>query len=60
MIRFCFVFVTPERFTTMVANSDLEKARGYLNQVPWDQQLYIPSEKCGGKLQVKTLSEHTY
>ena len=44
----------------MVANSDLEKARGYLNQVPWDQQLYIPSEGCGVKLQVKTPSQYTY
>jgi len=27
-------FVTPERFTTIVANEGLEKARAYLNQVP--------------------------
>jgi len=30
-----------------VANEGLEKARTYLNQVPWDRQLYIPSEGCG-------------
>jgi len=29
----------------MVANEGLEKARAY--QVPWDGQLYIPSEGCG-------------
>ena len=39
-----FVFVTPEGFTIMVANQDLEKARAYLNQVPWDRQLNVPSE----------------
>ena len=39
-----FVFVTPEGFTTMVANEGLEKARAYLNQVPWDRQLNVPSE----------------
>ena len=31
---FLFVFVTPEGFTTVVANKGLEKARAYLNQVP--------------------------
>ena len=31
----------------VVANGGLEKARAYLNQVPWDRQLYIPSEGCG-------------
>ena len=41
-----FVFATPEGFTTAVANEGLEKARAYLNQVPWDQRLYIPSEGC--------------
>jgi len=30
-----------------VANEGLEKARAYLNQVPWDWRLYIPSEGCG-------------
>jgi len=29
-----FFFVTPEGFTTVVANEGLEKARAYLNQVP--------------------------
>ena len=29
-------FATPEGFTTVVANEGLEKARAYLNQVPWD------------------------
>jgi len=33
---FCFVFVTPEGFTRVVANKGLEKARAYLNQVPGD------------------------
>jgi len=27
-------FITPEGFTTTVANEGLEKARAYLNQVP--------------------------
>jgi len=43
-----FCFVTPERFTTMVANEGLEKAITCLNQVPWDQRLYIPSEEHEG------------
>jgi len=34
---FCFVII-PE------ANEGLEKARAYLNQVPWDQRLNVPSE----------------
>ena len=46
-VLFCFVFVTPEGFTTVVANKGLEKARAYLNQVPRYQRLYIPSEGCG-------------
>ena len=29
------------------ANEDLEVARGYVNQVPQDRRLYIPSEGCG-------------
>ena len=34
---FCYLLtVTPEGFITVVANEDLEKARAYLNQVPWD------------------------
>jgi len=37
----------PEGFTTAVANEGLEKARAYLNQVPQDRRLYIPSEGCG-------------
>jgi len=37
------VYVCFEGFTTMVANEGLEKTRAYLNQVPWDQQLYVPS-----------------
>ena len=39
---FVFVFVTPEGFTTEVANK-----RAYLIQVPRDRWLYIPSEGCG-------------
>jgi len=31
----------------MVANEGLEKARAYLNPVPQDRRLYIPSEGCG-------------
>jgi len=36
LICFCFVFITPEGFTTMVANEDLERARTYmhLDQAP--------------------------
>ena len=30
-----------------LANEGLEKASAYLNHVPWDRQLYIPSEGCG-------------
>ena len=48
-------FVTPEGFTTLVANEALEKARAYLNQVPRDQQLYIPSEGCGVNFRWKHL-----
>ena len=33
------IFLTPEEFTTTVANKGLEKARAYLNQVSWDSQL---------------------
>ena len=40
-------FVTPEGFTTVVVNEGLEKARGNLNQVPWDRWLNIPSKGCG-------------
>ena len=48
LFLFCYVvFVAPEEFTTMVANKELEKARAYSNQVPWDRQLYISSEDCG-------------
>jgi len=43
-VCFCFVFCYPEGFTTVVANMGLEKARAYLNQIPQDRQLYIPSE----------------
>jgi len=32
----CFLFVTPEGFTTVVANDGLEKAKAYFNQVPRD------------------------
>jgi len=38
------MFVTPEGFTTMVANEGLEKTRAYLKQVLQDQQLNVPSE----------------
>jgi len=40
-------FVTPEKFTIMVANEGLEKARAYLKQVLQDRQLYILSEGFG-------------
>ena len=37
VVRFCFLFfVTPDGFTTVVANEGLEKARAYLNQIPQD------------------------
>jgi len=42
--RTSIVFVTPEGFTTMVANEGLEKTRAYLKQVLQDQQLNVPSE----------------
>ena len=50
-----FVIVTPEGFTTVVANEGLEKARAYLNQVPQDRRLYIPSEGCGVNFRWKHL-----
>jgi len=50
LICLCFVFNTPEGFTTMVDNEDLEKARAYLNQFSRDQWLYIPSERYGANL----------
>ena len=50
-----FVFVTPEGFTTVVANEGLEKERAYLNQVPRDRRLYIPSEGCGVNFRWKHL-----
>jgi len=53
-------FVTPEGFTTVVANEGLEKARAYLNQVPLDQWLYIPFRRMRYKLQVDTPSDYTY
>ena len=39
-------FFYPEGFTILVTNEDLEKARAYLNQIPRDQRLYIPSKGC--------------
>ena len=39
---FAFVFVSPEGFTTVVANEGLEMARAYLNQVPQDRRLTSP------------------
>ena len=33
----------------MVANEGLEKARAYLNQVPQNRWLYIPSEGTSGE-----------
>jgi len=42
--RFVLLLLPHEGFTTAVANEGLEKARAYLNQVPRDQRLYIPSE----------------
>jgi len=47
---FLFCFNTPEGITTMVDTKDLERARAYLNQFPWDQWLYIPSERYGVNL----------
>ena len=57
LLLFCFFlfFVTPEGFTIIVANEGLEKARAYLNQVPRDQRLYIPSEGCGVNFRWKHL-----
>jgi len=52
---FVLFFVTPEGFTTVVANKGLEKARAYLNQVPWDQRLYTPSEGGGVNFRWKHL-----
>ena len=49
---FKFFFITPEGFTTVVANEGLEKARAYLNQVPRDRRLYIP---CGVNFRWKHL-----
>ena len=44
-----------------MANEGLEKARAYLNQVPRDRWLYIPSEGCGINVrEVETPSDHTY
>ena len=48
-----YFFVTPEGFTTVVANECLEKARAYLNLVPRDRKM-----QC--KLQVETPSDYTY
>jgi len=56
---FCFVFITPEGFTTVVANECLEKARAYLNQVPRDRWLYIPAEGCGVNFRWKHLQTTT-
>ena len=42
LVCFSFVFITIEGFTTVVANGGLEKARAYLNQVPWDRWLNVP------------------
>ena len=42
----CLFVFAPEGFTTLVTNEGLEKARAYLNQMPWDQRLYTPSEGC--------------
>jgi len=56
----CFIFVTPEGFTTVVANEGLEKARAYLNQVPREQWLYIPSEGCGINFRWKLLQTNTF
>ena len=38
-----------------MANEGLEKARAYLNQVPQDRQLYIPSEGCSVNFRWKHL-----
>jgi len=54
-----FCFVTPDGFTTIVANEGLEEARAYLNQV-LNQWLYTPIQRWQCKLQVKTPSEYTY
>ena len=52
---FAFVFVSPEGFTTVVANEGLEMARAYLNQVPQDRRLYIPSKGCSVNFRWKHL-----
>jgi len=52
---FVLFFVTPEGFITVVANEGLEKARAYLNQVPRDRRLYIPSKGCGVNFRWKHL-----
>ena len=48
---FCsFCSVTPEGFTTMVASEGLDKARAYINQVPLDRWLNVPSKGHEGNL----------
>ena len=42
LFLFFLFFVTPEGFTTVVANEGLEKARAYLNKVPWDDGFTSP------------------
>ena len=53
VVFFWFV-VTPEGFTTVVANEGLEKARLYLTHCQ-DRRLYIPSEGCGVNFRWKHL-----
>jgi len=40
----CSFVVTPEGVTIPVANKGLEKARAYLNQIPRNRQLNVPSK----------------
>ena len=60
VLFFCFVFVTPEGFATVVANEGLEKARAYLNQVPLGLTSLYPLQRMWCKLQLKTPSEYAY
>jgi len=41
-VLFCFCFIIPEGFTTMVADEGLEKARANLIQVPSTNGLISP------------------
>ena len=60
LVCFCFVFVTTEGFTTVVANKGLEKARAYLNQVPQGLTALHPLQRMQCKHQVETPLDYTY